>query len=83
MGQATEVRLCRIEGCKGRAPVGTGLLCPTHLYRKRILGDESAEPMVGNEHASESYWPTDDRRPWETVSDWCRRLDGYYGAGRR
>lgn len=25
-------------------------------------------------------WPTDDRRPGETVGDWCRRLDGYVNA---
>lgn len=54
-------------------------MCASHQYRQRMNGDPEG-PLLGSTHSSESYWPTDDRRPWETVSDWCRRLDGYYNA---
>lgn len=26
---------------------------------------------------SDRYWPTDRRRPDESIAAWCRRLDGY------
>lgn len=39
---------------------------------------ESEAQMAGR------FWPTDDRRPGETIAEWCRRLDSYHlTPGRR
>jgi hypothetical protein len=47
---------------------------PYGATRRRYYGSGRTGDYT---HGHERFWPVDDRRPWETVTEWCRRLDTY------
>lgn len=66
--------VCRMDACEEPVPAGWGVYCSYHKESRRRNGDSPGNFTLFR------FWPTDDRRPHESVPEWCARLDSYYNA---
>lgn len=71
---------CPIQGCEREKRTPARALCDHCQRRKNDFGDPEAPPRGNAGGSTRMAFPTDDRRPGESVFEWCRRLDGYYNA---
>lgn len=68
--------MCWKPGCDGK--VHARGLCRRHYDHARTGDIRPYDGDPTNSH--HRWWPTDDRWPWETIPEWCARLDSYYNA---